>query len=68
MTLLCFKCGGHGYYVVVCPTKCLHFCVEELESKLESYLKEEETNNEDELSEECDYYDEIGRASCRERV
>ncbi|KAL6320193.1 hypothetical protein AAG906_004702 [Vitis piasezkii] len=26
---LCFKCGGHGHYVVVCPTKSLHFCVEE---------------------------------------
>ena len=35
----------------------LHFCVEEPESELESYLKEEETYNEDEVSEECDYYD-----------
>ncbi|RVW47624.1 Transposon Ty3-I Gag-Pol polyprotein [Vitis vinifera] len=57
VTPLCFKCGGHGHYVVVCPTKSLHFCVEELESKLESYPKEEETYNEDEVSEECDYYD-----------
>ena len=31
VTLLCFKCGGHGHYVVVCPTKSLHFCVEEPE-------------------------------------
>ena len=36
-TPLCYKCGGHGHYVVVCPSKGLHFCVEELESKLESY-------------------------------
>ncbi|WJZ85709.1 hypothetical protein VitviT2T_005229 [Vitis vinifera] len=57
VTPLCFKCGGHGHYAVVCPTKSLHFCVEELESKLESYPKEEETYNEDEVSEECDYYD-----------
>ena len=28
MSPLCFKCGGHGHYVVVCPTKGLHFCVE----------------------------------------
>ncbi|RVX03295.1 Transposon Ty3-G Gag-Pol polyprotein [Vitis vinifera] len=56
-TPLCFKCGGHGHYVVVCPTKGLHFCVEEPESELESYLKKEETYNEDEVSEECDYYD-----------
>ncbi|RVW45061.1 Transposon Ty3-I Gag-Pol polyprotein [Vitis vinifera] len=57
-TPLCFKCGGHGHYAVVCPTKGLHFCVEEPESELESYLKKEETYNEDEVSEECDYYDE----------
>ncbi|RVX07636.1 Transposon Ty3-I Gag-Pol polyprotein [Vitis vinifera] len=57
VTPLCFKCGGHGHYVVVCPTKSLHFCVEEPESELESYAKEEETYNEDEVSEECDYYD-----------
>ena len=38
------------------PSKGLHFCVEELESKPESYSKEEETHNEGELSEECDYY------------
>ncbi|RVW55375.1 Transposon Ty3-I Gag-Pol polyprotein [Vitis vinifera] len=56
-TPLCFKCGGHGHYAVVCPTKGLHFCVEEPESELESYPKEEETYNEDEVSEECDYYD-----------
>ncbi|RVW75504.1 Transposon Ty3-I Gag-Pol polyprotein [Vitis vinifera] len=56
-TPLCFKCGGHGHYAVVCPTKSLHFCVEEPESELESYPKEEETYNEDEVSEECDYYD-----------
>ena len=29
VTPLCFKCGGHGHYAVVCPTKGLHFCVEE---------------------------------------
>ncbi|RVW78808.1 Transposon Ty3-I Gag-Pol polyprotein [Vitis vinifera] len=57
VTPLCFKCGGHGHYVVVCPTKSLHFCVEEPESELESYPKEEETYNEDEVSEEFDYYD-----------
>ena len=57
MTPLCFKCGGHGHYAIVCPTKGLHFCVEEPESELESYPKEEETYNEDEVSEECDYYD-----------
>ncbi|RVW25828.1 Transposon Ty3-G Gag-Pol polyprotein [Vitis vinifera] len=57
VTPLCFKCGGHGHYAIVCPTKGLHFCVEEPESELESYLKEEETYNEDEVSEECDYYD-----------
>ncbi|KAL6313353.1 hypothetical protein AAG906_001063 [Vitis piasezkii] len=57
VTPLCFKCGGHGHYAVVCPTKSLHFCVEEPESELESYPKEEETYNEDEVSEEYDYYD-----------
>ncbi|RVX17088.1 Transposon Ty3-I Gag-Pol polyprotein [Vitis vinifera] len=57
VTPLCFKCGGHGHYAVVCPTKGLHFCVEEPESELESYPKEEETYNENEVSEECDYYD-----------
>ncbi|RVW77754.1 hypothetical protein CK203_050340 [Vitis vinifera] len=57
VTPLCFKCGGHGHYAVVCPTKGLHFYVEEPESELESYPKEEVTYNEDELSEECDYYD-----------
>ena len=57
MTPLCFKCGGHGHYAVVCPTKGLHFCVEQPESELESYPKEEETYNEDEVIEECDYYD-----------
>ncbi|RVW85285.1 Transposon Ty3-I Gag-Pol polyprotein [Vitis vinifera] len=59
VTPLCFKCGGHGHYAVVCPTKGLHFCVEEPESELEGYPKEEETYNEDEISEECDYYDEL---------
>ena len=58
-TPLCYKCGGHGHYAVVCPSKGLQFCVEEPESKLESYSKEEETYNEGELSEECDYYDSI---------
>ncbi|RVW31891.1 Transposon Ty3-G Gag-Pol polyprotein [Vitis vinifera] len=38
-------------------TKSLHFCIEDPESKLESYPKEEETYNEDEVSKECDYYD-----------
>ena len=57
MTPLCFKCDEHGHYVVVCPSKGLHFCVEEPEFELESYPKEEETRNKDELSEECDYYD-----------
>ena len=57
VTPLCFKCGGHGHYVVVCPTKGLHFCVEEPESELESYPKEEQTYNKDEVSEKCDYYD-----------
>ena len=41
----------------MCPSKGLYFCVEEPESKPESYSKEEETHNEGELSEECDYYD-----------
>ena len=57
VTPLCFKCGRHGHYVVVCLTKGLHFCVEEPKYELESYPKEEETYNEDEVSEECDYYD-----------
>ena len=56
-TSLYYKCGGHGHYAVVCPSKGLHFCVEKLESQLECYSKEEETYNEDELSEECDSYD-----------
>ena len=56
-TPLCYKCGGHGHYAVVCPSKGLHFCVEEPESKPESYSKEEKTHNEGEPSEECDYYD-----------
>ena len=55
----CYKCGGHGHYAVVYPSKGLHFCVEEPESKPESYSKEEETYNEGELNEECDYYDGI---------
>ena len=38
MTPLCFKCDGHGHYVVVCSNKCLHFCIEEPEFELESYL------------------------------
>ena len=50
---------GHGHYAVVCSSKGLHFCVEEPKSKQESYSKEEETYNEGELSEECDYYDGI---------
>ncbi|WJZ83015.1 hypothetical protein VitviT2T_002731 [Vitis vinifera] len=57
VTPLCFKCGGHGHYAIVCPTKGLHLCVEEPEFELESYPKEEENYNEDEVSEECDYYD-----------
>ena len=57
VTPLCFKCGGHDHYAVVCPTKSLHFCVEEPKFELESYPKEEQTYNEDEVSEECDYYD-----------
>uniref|UniRef100_F6H4H5 CCHC-type domain-containing protein n=1 Tax=Vitis vinifera TaxID=29760 RepID=F6H4H5_VITVI len=57
VTPLCFKCGGHGHYVVVCPTKGLHFCVEEPKFELENYLNEENAYNEDEVSEECDYYD-----------
>ena len=56
-TTLCYKCGGHRHYAVVCPSKGLHFCIEELESKPKSYSKEEETHNEGELSQECDYYD-----------
>ena len=35
----------------------VYTCVEEPESELESYPKKEETYNEDEVSEECDYYD-----------
>ena len=50
VTPLCFKCGGLGHYAVVCPTKGLHFCVEEPKSELESYPKEENTYNEDEVS------------------
>ncbi|RVW73269.1 Retrovirus-related Pol polyprotein from transposon 17.6 [Vitis vinifera] len=37
--------------------------VNEPESELESYPKEEETYNEDEVSEECDYYDVLNIAS-----
>ena len=29
VTPLCFKCGGRGHYVVVCPSKGLHFPIEE---------------------------------------
>ena len=53
MTPLCYKFGGHGHYVVVCPGKGLHFCVEELESKSESYSKEEETHNESNSNGSC---------------
>ena len=56
-TPLCYKCGEHDHYVIVCPSKGLHFCVKEPESKSENYSKEEETHNEGELSEESDYYD-----------
>ena len=59
MTPLYFKHGGHGYYAIACPSKGSHFCVEESKSKYESYLKEEETYNEGEFSEEYDYYDGI---------
>ena len=55
-TPLCYKCGGYGHYAIVCSIKGLHFCVQE-ECKPESYSKEEETHNEGELSEKCDYYD-----------
>ena len=58
-TPLCYKCGGHDHFAVVCSSKGLHFCVVERESKPKGYLKEEETYNEGELSEECDYYDDI---------
>lgn len=57
VTPLCFKCGEHGYYAIVCPSEGLHFCIDELKSKLESYLKEEDTCNEDELNKECNCYD-----------
>ena len=57
LTSLCFKCGGHGHYAVVFPSKVLHFCIEEVESELWSYQKKDETRNEYELSEECNYYD-----------
>ena len=51
-TPLCYKCGGHGHYIMVCPSK--GFCVEEQESKLTSFSKEKETYNKSELSEKCD--------------
>ena len=57
VTLLWFKYGGHGHYVVAWASKGLNFCVEEPKFKFESYSKEEETHNEDELSKECDYFD-----------
>ena len=57
VTPLCFKCGGHGHYVVVCLSKCLHFCVEDPKSELQSYPKKEKTYNEDGLNDACDYYD-----------
>lgn len=37
ITPLYFKCGGHGH--VVCPSKGLHFYVEELEFELKNYSK-----------------------------
>ena len=56
VTPLCFKCGGYSHYVVVCLSKGLLFCVEEEPKfELKSYPKEEETCNEDQLSDECDY-------------
>ena len=55
---------GHGHYAVVYASKGIHFCVEEPKSKLESYLKEEETYNEGECSEECDYYDGMIEGHC----
>ena len=57
LTSLCFKCGGHGHYAVVFPSKVLHFCIEEVEFELWRYQKKDETRNEYELSEECNYYD-----------
>ena len=35
----------------------IYTCVEEPESELENYPKEEKTHNKDELSKECDCYD-----------
>ena len=56
--LFAFKCGGYDHYDVYL-SKGLHFCFEKPKSKLENHPKKEKTNNEDELSDKCDYYDDM---------
>ena len=56
-TYLLFKRGRHDHNVLACSSKSLQYCVEGLEFELEDYPKEEESHNEDGLSEKCHYYE-----------
>ena len=61
---LLYDLSAMGMIIMMLPlSKGLHFCVGELESELKSNPKEEETHNEDELSETCYYYDGIYSAT-----
>lgn len=55
-TPLCCKGGGHGHYVVICPSKGLQFCIEEPTQEPELEQKEEQNHNEKPLEEEYDYF------------
>lgn len=54
-TPLCFKCGGHGHYFIICQSKRLHFCIEEVESESKVDPKEVESHKKEQLGEEGDY-------------
>ncbi|RVW82712.1 Transposon Ty3-I Gag-Pol polyprotein [Vitis vinifera] len=58
VTPLCFKLVGMTI-MLLCARPKFTLCVEEPKFELESYPKEEQTYNEDEVSEECDYYNEF---------
>ena len=55
ITPLCFKYREHGHYMVVFPTKRLHFCVEEPKLESKPYPKEHEINNDEQLGKKSSY-------------
>ena len=54
-TPLCFKCGGHGHYFIICQSTRLYFCIEEVESESKVDPKEVESHKKEQLGEEGDY-------------